>query len=571
MQNQEIAGIFNNIADILEIKGENRFRIRAYRRAAINIEGLPERVEELKNKGELENIRGVGKDLAGKIDEFISTGKMAFYEELKRSIPKPVLDFMDIPGVGPKSANVLYEKLGIKSIGQLRKKAKKGKIKLIPGMGEKTVSNILRGIDFLEKSGKRILLSSGLAIADDIVYRLKSLKETRRVEVAGSLRRRADTIGDIDIVASSKNPDRIMDAFVRLPQTKNTLAKGRTKSSITTRGGVQVDLRVVGPESFGAALAYLTGSKAHNVKLREIAVKKGLKINEYGLFEVSSGQKIAGEDEAGIYRCLGLSFVPPEMREDRGEIELSRKKNLPELIGIKDIKSDLHIHTEASDGSLKIDEIAEITKKMGYSYIAITDHSASLKVAGGLDEKRLFENIKKIDRINARQKGFSILKGAEVDILSDGSMDYGDNVLRELDFVIAAIHSGFKQTRDILTMRIIKAMENRYVNMVAHPTGRLIGSREGYEIDIQRILKTARDTNTAIEINAYPERLDLNDMNCRMAKEAGVMLGIGTDSHMRGQFGNMAFGVGVARRGWLNKKNVLNTYSLKEFLKRIKK
>jgi len=571
MKNREIAEIFNDIADILEIKGENPFRIRAYRKAALNIESLSKNIEELDKKGELEKIAGIGKDLASKIKEYIATGKMAFYEDLKKGIPESVLKFMAIPGVGPKTANVLYKDLGIKNIKELRQKAKAGEITKIQGFGEKTIENILRGIDFVRKAEGRTSLALAMRISEGIIGVLKKLKETEKIQPAGSLRRQKENVGDVDIVASSKKPQRIMDVFVKLPQVREVLAHGPTKSSVVTKEKVQVDLRVVESKSFGAALAYLTGSKAHNIRLREIAVKKRLKMNEYGIFRVSSGKKIAGADEKGLYESLGLSFVPPEMREDRGEVELARKHGIPKLVEIEDIKSDLHIHTKKSDGSLTLEEIALISRKKGYKYIVITDHTKTLKIARGLDEKRLFSSIKEIDKFNAKQKGFKVLKGAEVDILGDGTLDYKDDVLRELDFVIAAIHSGFKQPSETLTQRIVRAMENKFVNMIAHPTGRLMGTREGYQIDIGTILRSAKETNTAIEINAYPDRLDLTDINCHLAKEMGVILGIGTDSHARDQFDNMVFGVGVARRGWLTKKDILNTYSLKEFLKRIRK
>lgn len=571
MKNKEIAEMFSNIADILEIKGENPFRIRAYRKAALNIDGLSETLEVIDKKGDLENIEGIGKDLANKIREYISAGKIAFYEDLKKGIPKSVIEFMDIPGVGPKTANIFYKELGIKTIKQLHQKIKAGRIKNIHGIGQKTLENILKGIDFLLKSKGRPLLAVGLEISEQIIKELARLKEVKRIEPAGSLRRRKETIGDIDLVVASEKPAPIMDKFVNLPQVKEVLAKGLTKSSVITREKIQVDLRVVKRESFGAALAYLTGSKMHNIKLRELAMKKGLKINEYGIYKVSSGKKMAGSDERDIYDCIGLSFVPPEMREDRGEIEAARKNKIPKLIEVNDIKADLHIHSEASDGSMSLEEIASACKKMGYKYIVITEHSETLKVAGGLDKKTLFKQIEKIDKLNARLKGFRILKGTEVDIRADGVLDYKDEILKELDFVIAAIHSGFKQSKELITERIIRAMENKHVNMIAHPTGRLMGVREGYEIDIHKILTKARDTNTAIEINAYPERLDLNDINCRLAKEMGVMIGIGTDAHMKGNLDNMRLGVSVARRGWLEASDVINTYSLNKFLKKVKK
>lgn len=580
MRNNEIAEIFNKIADILEIKEENPFRIRAYRKAASNIESLSTDVEELIKEKKLEDIPGIGKDLAGKIEEYTSSGKIKFYEDLKRKVPKGILEFMEIPGVGPKTAEVLYKDLKIRNTKELQMKAKAGKIKEIRGIKEKTIENILKGVNFLKKSEGRTPLNVALKISEGIIAKLKKLKDVIRIESAGSLRRRKETVRDIDIVVAAKKAKDIMNAFVNLAQVKEVLAHGLTKSSVRTAERIQIDLRVVEPESFGAALAYLTGSKAHNIRLREMGVKKHLKINEYGVFKVGTnkktahpqqGRKIAGRDEEQIYGCLNLSYVPPEMREDRGEIELAQKNKIPKLLEISDIKADLHIHSEASDGSLSLEEIAEISKKKGYKYIVITEHSKTLGIAGGLDEKELFKEMKKIDKINKELKNFRILKGTEVDILADGTLDYKNDVLKELDFVIAAIHSGFKQTKDILTKRIIKAMQNKFVNMIAHPTGRLMGVRDAYAVDINKILKCARDTNTAIEINAYPDRLDLNDINCQTAKDMGVMLGISTDAHTREQFDNMIFGVYVARRAWLEKKNVLNTFELKDFFKKIKK
>lgn len=578
MKNQEIAEIFNKIADILEIEEENPFRIRAYRKAAQNIEGLSKDIEDIVREKKLEEIPGIGKDLAQKIEEYVSKGKMKAYEDLKKGVSKGVLEFMEIPGVGPKTAKVLYKDLGIKNLKELQFKAKTGKIKHIFGIKEKTIENILRGIDFLKKSEGRTPLNVALNISEDIMGRLKKSKAVNRIEAAGSLRRRKETVRDIDIIATSNKPKEIMDIFVGLPYVKEVLAHGPTKSSVITKERIQVDLRVVEPGSFGSALAYLTGSKAHNIKLREMGVKKHFKINEYGVFSLKgagakgkAGRKIAGKEEDEIYRSLGLSYVPPEMREDRGEIELAKNDKIPKLLDIADIKADLHVHSEASDGTLSLEEIAEISKKKGYKYIVITEHSKTLKIAHGLSEKELFSEMKKIDKLNKRLRAFRILKGIEVDIMGDGTLDYKDNVLRELDFVIASVHSGFKQSKEALTGRILRAMENNFVRMIAHPTGRLMGVRDAYEIDMQKILKTARDTNTALEINAYPDRLDLNDINCKSAKEIGVMLGIGTDSHTKEQFDNMIYGVYVARRGWLGKKNILNALDLDDFLKRIKK
>ena len=571
MRNQEIAEIFNNIADILEIKSENRFRIRAYRKAAETLENLTKDVEEVAKNKALSDLSGIGKDLAGKIEEYIKKGKIKAYEDLKKSIPKPILQLMTIPGVGPKRAKLLCDKLKIKNIKDLKKKAEEGKIEGISGLKEKTRANILRGIDFLKKSEGRTPLRTAVNICDEIISRLKKIPEVKNISPAGSLRRMKETVRDIDILVASNNPEKVMNVFAKLPQVKENPVHGPTKSSVITKDKIQVDLRVVEPASFGAALCYLTGSKSHNIALRKMAVGKGLKINEYGIFRVKTNKKIAGKDEKEIYAALNLAYVPPELREDKGEIDAALKDKLPHLVDLGDIKGDLHVHSKSSDGFLKLEEIASTCKDMGYEYVIITDHSKTLRIARGLSEKDLTLNVKKIRKLNKKLKGIRLLAGSEVDILKDGKMDYKDSILKELDFVIAAVHSGFKQSKAVLTTRIIKAMENKHVNMIAHPTGRLMGVRDAYEVDTEKIFKVAKATNTALEINAYPERLDLDDNATRRAKELGVMIGIATDAHKKKHFGNMIFGVSVARRGWLEKKHILNAFRLDEFLKRIKK
>ncbi|MFC1576667.1 DNA polymerase/3'-5' exonuclease PolX [Candidatus Omnitrophota bacterium] len=571
MYNKEIALIFDHIADMLEVRGENRFRIRAYRRAAQSLGGLAEDIENLARDKRLSEIQGIGKDLSGKIEEYIKTGRIRFYEELQKKVGKAVLEVMSIPGVGPRTAKVLSEKFKIKGIKDLEKKARHGKIKGVPGIKEKTVSNILKGIDFLKKSGERISLGLAMEASKGIVSALKKLPDAKRITPAGSLRRMAETVRDIDILVTAKRPRSIMSAFTHLPEVKEVLAHGLTKSSVVTKKNIQVDLRVVEPASFGSALCYFTGSKNHNIRLRKMAVRKKLKVNEYGVFKVKTNKKIAGKDEQGVYRALGLPFIPPELREDKGEIELALKGRLPRLVELKDIRGDLHVHSLFSDGELTFEEIAAAGEKMGYEYIAITDHSKTLAIAGGLPEKTLLQNVEKVRKLNKKLGNIRLLMGTEVDILGDGRLDYNDSVLKELDFVVAAIHSGFKQPRETLTNRLVKAMENRYVNMIAHPTGRLMGAREPYEIDLEKVLKVAKETNTALEINSYPERLDLDDNRTRRARELGVVIAIGTDAHAEEQFSNMCFGVSVARRAGLEKKNVLNTRSLQEFFKKIKK
>lgn len=571
MRNFEIAAIFNEIADLLEIKDENPFRIRAYRKAAQNIESLTQDIEDIAKKDALEEIPGIGKDLAGKIQEIIATGKLKYYEKLKGQIPGVILEMMSIPSIGPKTAKLLYDKFKMKSIEQLEKLAKAHKICGLPGIKEKTEENILRGIELVRKGRERMPLGIALPIATEIINRLKNLPEIEKINYAGSLRRMKETIRDIDILVTSTKPKRIMETFVSLPRVKEVLAHGETRSSVLLKDGIQVDLRVVEPECFGAALLYFTGSKAHNIHLRKLANEMGYKISEYGIFKQRSDRRVAGKEESDVYKVLGLTYVPPELREDLGEIEIAKQNKLPRLVELRDILGDFHIHSKWSDGAHSFEELAETAKKRGYQYIAITDHTKSLPVAGGLDEAELKKQIKEIRKVNKKLKGITLLASAEMDVLSDGRLDISDDVLAQLDIVVAAIHSGFKQSKEQLTKRIISAMKNRYVHIIAHPTGRLMGTRDAYELDFEEIFKVASDTNTALEINAFPQRLDLNDINSRAAHEHGVTLAIATDAHTIDQLNNMNLGVSVARRGWLEKKGLLNTLPLQALLKKISK
>ena len=570
MKNIELSRIFEQIAKILKIKEENPFKIRAYEKITLVLENLPIDIETIYHQGGLNNIPGVGTGIAKKIEEFLTTGKLEYYEKLKETIPSGVIELLDISEVGPKTAKLLYEELGVDNIEKLEKAVKEHRIKDLPGMGEKSETNILRGIELYKRRKERFLLGRALPLAEEMVESLSQLKETDKISFAGSLRRKKETIGDIDILITSQNPEKIMRTFTSLPQVREILAEGPTKSSIITKDDLHIDVRVVEPISFGAALQYFTGSKAHNIKLRELALKRGLKINEYGVFEVESGNRIAGEKEEEVYQALNLPFIPPELREDRGEIEAAQEKKLPQLIEYSQIRGDLHLHTKWSDGAHTIRQMAEAAKKRGYKYIAITDHSQSLKIAGGLTEKRLREQVEEIQKLNQELKDFTILSGIEVDIKSDGSLDFSDKILSKLDVVIAAIHSGFKQESKIITERIIKAMQNRLVNILAHPTGRLIGFRESYQVDMNEMIKVAAETGTILEINAYPERLDLNDVYCRMAKDKGVQLAIETDAHSIDGLEFMNLGVDVARRGWLEEKDIVNTLPLNELLKRLK-
>ena len=551
MNNREIAEIFHSIADILEIKTENPFRIRAYRKAAQVIEELSQSIKDIYTNGRLPNIPGIGEGIARKISELIQTGKLAEYETIKKSVPSGLLDMLNISSVGPKTVALIYKELSITTVEGLEKAAKGHKLAKFPGMGEKKEENIIRGIKILRETKKRIPIYEAELIAEDIISLLKKVPAVDKISIAGSLRRRRETIGDIDILVASDKPHQVMNAFTTLPQVKQILAKGSTRSSVRIEGGRQVDIRVVETDSFGAALHYFTGSKAHNIRIRELGIKKGLKINEYGVFKRAKSledKKIAGREEIDVFKSIGMPYICPEIREDRGEIEAGLSGTLPKLIEIDNLRGDLHIHSNWSDGGNSIEEMAEALIERGYQYIAICDHSKSLKVAGGLNEGELIERQKEIDELNNKYKNFQILSGIELEIHINGELDFSDDVLETLDVVIGAIHVGFSQDERVNTARIIKAMENRNVDIIAHPTGRLLGKREAYKIDIPAIIKAAADTGTALEINAFPERLDLPDIYLQEAKKRGAKFAINTDAHSISQLDFAKFGIGVARR-----------------------
>ena len=574
MKNREIADIFNKIADILEIKDANVFRIRAYRRAADNLESLPHDLDRLVEEDKLNEIAGVGKDLSEKIKEYYRDGEISYLNDLLDEVPGDLLLMLKIPGLGPKKVKLFYQKLDITSIAQLERAAKEGKLIELPSIKEKTEENIIKGIEFLKRGNERMLLGLALPLAKSIILELKKLKEVKRISIAGSLRRMRDTIGDIDILAASSKPEKVMDKFNSLSIVKNVIVRGETKSSILTESDIQIDLRVVSEESFGAALQYFTGSQNHNIHLRQIAQRKGLKINEYGVFKVKDDKKIASRDEEGIYKTLGMNFIPPELREDRGEIERALEGRLPELIEEKDIKGDLHIHSDFSDGRISLEKVIEIGYRRGYKYIAITDHSKSLGVAHGLSEERLLDQIQRIKKIESRYKDFKILTGTEMDIKADGSLDWGRDILGKLDIVIAAVHSGFKQSKEKMTERILSAIESGLVDIIAHPSGRLLGERDPYEVDWDAIFKAAAKYKVALEINSHILRLDLTDINAARAKECGVLITINTDAHSKEHFDMMKYGVSVGRRAWLNKRDVINCLSynkLRKFLAQRKK
>jgi DNA polymerase (family 10) len=569
MKNQQIAKIFTEIAELLDLKGENVFRVRAYRRASQNIDGLSKDVAALSPE-ELEAIPGIGKDLAGKIREYLATGKIAKHEELKKEIPEGVLELLRVPGLGPKKAKQFYDQLKIKSVDELEDAIKKGRLSGLPGIQKKTEENILQGIELIKRGSDRRLLGRVLPLAEDIVAKMKDAAPVDKIEVAGSIRRWKETVRDIDILTTSKHPEKVMDAFVKLPHVSRVLAHGETKSSIITDDGIQVDLRVVEADSFGAALLYFTGSKQHNIKMREMAVRAGLKINEYGVFKEPEGKRIGGRSEEEMYKALKLPLIPPELREDTGEIDAALVGKLPDLVTIEDIKGDLHVHTKWSDGSHDLDTMMEAARKKGYQYIAITDHTKGLGVAHGLDEKRLAEQIKRIDEANEKLVGFKILKGTEIDIRSDGRLDLADEALAALDIVVASVHSGFKQTQEQITKRILSAIRNPCVSVIAHPTGRLIGERDAYAVDMEAVLKEAGKYGVAMEVNANPLRLDLNDLHIKMAKDYGVSFVINTDAHVTSQYDFMVYGVSVARRGWAEKKDVLNALDYEQLMGRLR-
>jgi len=565
MDNFSFAQIFHEIADFLELKQENPFKIRAYRKAAQSIESLSENLEDIYKSGgikTLEEIPGIGSHIALKIEEQIKTGKVKAYQQLLKEFPKGFLELASVPGMGPKTALLLYKKLKIDSIAKLEQAAKAGKLRRLEGFGAKKEANILKGLELKKKTRGRFLIDQATAHAELIVEKLSKLKEVKKIIACGSLRRGQETIGDIDILVISSQPQKIMGAFVDLDVVRRVLAKGQTKSSVIMKNNMQADLRVVAEKSFGAAVHYFTGCKAHNIHLRQIAQKKGLKVSEYGIFK--GGKQVGGRTEEEMFSRFGFDYIPPELREMRGEFEAAAKGKIPKLIELDDIKGDLHMHTTASDGKNTIKEMALAAKKKGYEYILITDHTKSTRVAHGLTEKQMQQHWKDIKKVNQEIEGIEVLAGAEVDILPDGRLDYSDELLKELDLVVIAIHSNFKMAKDKMTKRIIKAFENKYINIFAHPSGRLIGQRSPYDVDMEEILKAAQKNNVAVEVNAHPRRLDLTDIYCKRAKELGVKVIISTDAHSTEELDLMKYGVITARRGWLEKNDMLNTKPLKQ-------
>lgn len=569
VQNAEIAAMFDQAAELLEIKGDNPFRIRAYRRAARTIESLPTSASAMLASGEeLSELPGVGEDLAGKIADIVKKGKFTLLEKLKREMPGGLAKLLEIPGMGPKRVRLLFDELGVSSLDDLRRAAKAGRLQELRGLGPKMEHSILDALAKPKTATGRFKLPVAEAEAKALLDWLARGKLCKRLVAAGSFRRRQETVGDLDILATAEAGPAVGDRLAAYENTAQVLAHGPTRTTVRLRSGLQVDLRVVADESYGAALMYFTGSKAHNIALRNLANARGWKLNEYGLFD--GDRRIAGVSEEEIYKKLRLAFVPPELREDRGEVALAQEKALPELVSLSDIRGDLHVHSNWSDGVASIEEMAEAAQARGYAYLALTDHSRRVTVAHGLTPERLMRQIDEIDDLNSELRGFKILKGVEVDILADGSLDLPDKILERLDIVVASVHYKFDLPRDAQTDRVIRAMENPNVSIIGHPTGRVIGQRDAYEIDMERLLRAARACGCVMEINAAPDRLDLNDVHAHMAKMIGVKVAISTDAHSVFGLDCMRFGVDQARRGCLERDDVINTRPLSTLLETLR-
>jgi DNA polymerase (family 10) len=561
--NATIAAIFEEIADLLDIQGANPFRIRAYRNAARTVVNLATDIRTLVEQGaDLKALPGIGDDLAAKITEIIQTGKSSFLERLRREVPPAVTELLKIPGLGPKRVRALYQDLEVQTLEQLLRAARDGRIRELPGFGEKIESRIVEAAQARLSKARRFKLAVAAQYAEPLVTHLRTARGIGDVVVAGSFRRMRETVGDLDILVTAQPSSKVMERFVGYEEVGEVLSHGDTRGSVVLKSGLQVDIRVVPRESYGAALHYFTGSKAHNIAIRKLALAKGLKVNEYGVFR--GDKRVAGETEESVYASVGLPYIPPELREDRGEIESARAGHLPKLVELADLKGDLHAHSKASDGHNTIQEMALAAKAHGLGYLAITEHSRRLTVAHGLDPARLSRQIDEIDVLNRDLSGITLLKGIEVDILEDGSLDLPDSILARLDVVIAAVHSKFDLSRSKQTERILKAMDNPLVNILAHPTGRLIDEREPYDVDMAKVIRKAQTARCHLELNAHPERLDLLDTYCQMAKAEGVLVCVNSDSHSVHQFENLRFGIGQARRGWLEKQEVLNTRPLKQ-------
>lgn len=569
IHNNEVAAIFNQIADLLEINGDNPFRIRAYRNAARMLNTLAPSVQTMvAEKRDLKDLPGIGVDLAGKIGEIVTTGTCALREQLRRELPPAIHELLMVPGLGPKRVRMLYQELNIQTLEQLYRAARDGQISHVPGFGRRVEQRILEAMQARQSKKARFTIAVAEQVVKPLMTYLQAQKKARQVEVAGSFRRRQETVGDLDILISSFRPQQVVQQFVRFDGIAQVLAQGGTRASVVLRQGMQVDLRVVAEVSFGAALHYFTGSKAHNIAMRTLAQERGLKMNEYGIFStiLSHARRVAGETEVSVFNALGLPYIEPELRENRGEIAAAQAGQLPALVSLSDLSGDLHVHTRASDGQNSLREMALEAKRRGLSYLGITDHSSRLAVAHGLDAAGLSRQMDEIDQLNAELPGITLLKGIEVDINEDGTLDLPDSILARLDLVIGAVHSKFALSRERQTERILRAMDHPCFTLLAHPSGRLILEREPYDVDMPRIIRHAKQRACFLELNSQPSRLDLTDIYCMMAKEEGVLISVNSDAHSVFDFDHVRFGIGQARRGWLEKENILNTRPVEQLM-----
>lgn len=570
VKNREVAAVLYEMAELLELQAENRFKIIAYSKAARAIESLQEDIVKVCQEGRLEAIPGVGKAIAAKVEEYLQTGQIQAHQELLAKTPPGLAQLLQISGLGPKTIAMLHEKLGVSSLDDLEAAAREHRIRRLPRMGPTREGNILRAIERYKKRSTRILYSAAEPAVQQIMSYLQGLEGIEHITAAGSFRRAKETVGDIDILATASRPEEIVAAFVRMPLVEEVLARGPTKASVVVRDTIQVDLRIVEHRSFGTVLQYFTGSKEHNVRLRQIALDRGYSLSEYSLTRLSDGRELFFDREEDVYSALGLAYIPPEMREDRGEIEAAMNGRLPELVAVGDIRGDLHVHSNWSDGRASLLDLARAARGLGYEYIAVCDHSPSVGIAGGLSPERLMQKMQAVDAANEELEGITILMGAEVDIKADGKLDYPDDLLAECDVVVASVHMAQQQSERALTGRLVSAIENENVDIIAHPTGRIIGQREPYDIDLQAVFEAAARTGTAMEINAYPTRLDLSDVNAKAAKEAGVKMAINSDAHDIEQLTTMKYGVNVGRRAWLESHDLLNAMPLSDLCSLLK-
>ena len=570
MKNADVAKILQDIADFLELKGELPFKVRAYQKAVRSIEHLPVELEQLMKEGKLKDVPGIGDAISKKVSELLTTGRLEYYERLRAEFPEGIITLLDIPGIGPKTALRLSTELGVTSVEQLEAAIVEGRVARLERLGDRTAENILRHLQSVRSKEQRIPIGVALPLAEDIAASLQRTSDLHNITAAGSLRRFRETIGDIDLMCTADNARAVIDAFTGLPQVKETLARGGTKASIVTHGDLQVDLRVVEHDAFGSLLQYFTGSKQHNVVLRERGRRQGLKLSEYGITDVRSGELERFAAEQDFYHRLGLQVIPPELREGQQEVAIAEQGAIPRLIDTPDIKGDLHVHTNWSDGHDSLEALALAARAMGYEYIAVTDHSRGRGIAHGLNEERLLQQMSDIHKLNERLAGFRILTGIEVDIRADGSLDLPDDILMQLDVVVAAVHSAMGQEQQKMTQRVLRAIKNPHVDVLAHPTCRLVGQREPVALDMEAVVRSAARAGTALEINAMPDRLDLRDIHIARAVELGVKLVMGTDAHSTDHLALMRFGVGIARRGWCEATHILNTLPVRSVLQSLK-